>query len=209
VQRPREAGGGGLVASDEQGQDLVADLPVAHDRAVLIPRVEQAREQIAVHGARAAAVVDHPLDVLVEDHDRAGERPPALAEEEHGPTDAELCAASELGYATRAPLVQQAELPAHEDVRDGHRPPDDPARPVERHGERVTELVGLRERVCPEQGLSGHRHGDARRLRVERELVAVAPARQRADGAGDHVGGVALERLGVEQRRHELALPPP
>ena len=71
VQRPRQPVGGGLVAGDEEREDLVAHLLVAHAGAVaLVARFEQVREQVLRALAAAPALVDHALHALVEQRDR-------------------------------------------------------------------------------------------------------------------------------------------
>ena len=75
LHRPGERGRGGLVAGDQQGQQLVADLGVAHRAAVLVAGGDQHREDVVALGEvlGQAALGDLGVDQLVDPLDAAAE----------------------------------------------------------------------------------------------------------------------------------------
>ena len=83
VEGPRQRRPGRLVAGDEEGDHLVADLAVGHRLAGLVPHREQGREHVVPLAAAPPALVDQPVDHLVELRDRAQEAD--VARERHPP----------------------------------------------------------------------------------------------------------------------------
>jgi hypothetical protein len=87
LEGPRQPGGGGLVAGGEQGEQLVAQLDVAHGRAVVVAGGQQQREHVValVGVLRGAPVRDLGVDQLID----RGERP-AKARRRREPTEVAL-----------------------------------------------------------------------------------------------------------------------
>ena len=96
LERPRQPGGGGLVARGEQRHQLVAQLHVGHRRAVLVSRREQQRENVVALLAvvRGTPVGDLRVDQLVDggqrlaESRRRGEPAEVALEERHPVQDA-------------------------------------------------------------------------------------------------------------------------
>ena len=80
VERPRQSGGRGLVAGEQQRHQLVADLGVGDRLAVLEPRRDEHREDVLarIRAALGDLAIQHPVDLppaLVEAPERVGRTP--------------------------------------------------------------------------------------------------------------------------------------
>jgi hypothetical protein len=62
---PRERAGGGLVAGEEEGDDVVADFLFGESGAVFVAGFEQETEQVGAVGGGPAAFVEHGADHVV------------------------------------------------------------------------------------------------------------------------------------------------
>jgi endonuclease/exonuclease/phosphatase family metal-dependent hydrolase len=164
------------VAGDQEGEELVADLGVAHRRAVLVAGGDQEREDVVallqVGGGAALGdlggdqVVD-PVDAAPEGRDRAD---PVRAERQHRPEEAGVGGEVEEAAERRA---QPLEAGAAVDAED--RLDDD------------LERDRLHPRAQPVRG-------------------AGRPALDLAGGDRLHLLAVALHALAVERRQQQPAL---
>jgi hypothetical protein len=198
------------VAGHEEGDRLVADLPVGHaSPVVLVLRLEQAREKVVAREARRAPLVDQALDGLVEVGDRRAKPGPARSGEQDR-------RAQHLRQRRAVRLEARGDpaLTLLDHVADAHlerqpRGAEVFVRPVERDGERVAEGVGLVEGVGVEERLAHDRHRDPRHLAAEIDRPPVAPAAGRPRDDVGHDADILRDDLGLEERGHQLALPPP
>jgi hypothetical protein len=176
LDRPRERGGGRLVAGDQQRHELVAQFLVAHRPAILVAGLEEQREDVLA--LVQSGVVPAFRDLLIyESVDRA-----TRSLEEREPFD-----------ASRA-----------EDRKDQEPPAVDC--PVEQVAQRGADAVEPGTLVDPEDGAHDDLERDVLHLRPDLKRAALGPALDlRAGDLGDHLP-VALHALAVEGRQQELAL---
>ena len=177
---PGERVRGRLVAGEDEGQELVADLAVAQFLAVLGPGQEELGEDVAALAevVGAAAAGDHRVGRTVEEVERdPGESDRLVAEEVH----------------------QLADL--------GDRLGRDGDQALGREPQPVLGGVAARDALDPED--PGHDHVERDRLhpRRQRERPADRPAIDLALGGGRDRTRVALDRLAVKVGEEQLALP--
>ena len=209
VDGPRQPRGRRLVAGDEEREDLVAHLAIAHGVAALVLGGEQAREEIVLAAEAAAARVDHALHLPVERGDGSAELASLLPRHEHRRLEAVDHPAEPRCCLRGSTHSHRHHEPTRHEVGDREAARRVRRRPVQRHRQRIADLVGLGERVGVEKRLAGDAHREARGLLGERDGLPVAPHRLAARRARHHVRRVAFELRGVEERRHELPLAAP
>ncbi len=179
LERPRQRGGRRLVAGDEEGEQLVADLLLAHRRAVLVAGRQQHREHVVAVLAVRAPLGDQCEDDLVDAFLEAHE----LRER-----------ADPFGD----PRGQRFGL--------GRRQADRLVAEGEHFLEPLPQLVEAGARVEAEDGPQDDLQRQVLHAGVERHRRA---ARQFADlGRGDlvHQAGQPFHPLAVEGGEHQLAL---
>ena len=177
---PGERVRGRLVAGEDEGQELVADLAVAQFLAVLGPGQEELGEDVAALAevVGAAAAGDHRVGRAVEEVERdLGESDRLVAEEVHQLADL----GDRLGRGGDQALGREPQ----------------------------PELGGVAARDALDPEDPGHDHVERYRLhpRRERERPADRPAIDLALGGGRDRTRVALDRLAVEVGEEQLALP--
>jgi hypothetical protein len=194
VQGPGELHGGGLVAGDEEGDELIAELLVGEGRAIVVAGGEQAPEQVAPTLPRRPAPADQVEEDRVQGGALAGQG--AAARQGHPQRQESGEAVGLLPGGLDHPIDVGAEV-AHRAVQGGveQRAHDDVEGEAHQAGPQVDDALG--QRLGEGAGAVGHHAGEGRHL---------AGAEDRRDQAAVALPGLPLR--GEQPLAEDLAEAP-